>query len=197
MYKIEEIIEALLYFADSQEIRTKIVKACYLLESEYFDKTGKRLTNVEYKYHYYGPYSETIVEAMEKDENIMCNPQISMNGNDYILYMLKKTSVISEIDPLTLSFIEKWAKIMKQMTPEKIKKIAYEDKNFKRTARGKIINLESDFLRKKELLKERVKVRFGSRNLSKEELEGLNKDIDEDLLKYSMQLLSEPNDHSR
>ena len=49
MYKIEEIIEAPLFFAGSQDIKTKIVKACYLLESEYFDKTGQRLTDAEYK----------------------------------------------------------------------------------------------------------------------------------------------------
>jgi len=49
MYKIEEIIEALLFFAGSKDIKTKIVKACYLLESEYFDRTGQRLTDAEYK----------------------------------------------------------------------------------------------------------------------------------------------------
>jgi uncharacterized protein YwgA len=191
MYKIEEIIEALLFFAGSQDIKTKIVKACYLLESEYFDKTGQRLTDVEYKYHLYGPYSETIVTSMMNDRNISHIPQTSMNGNDYDLFKLKKTSVISKIDPLTLSLIEKWAKIMQQKTYGEMVDLAYSDKNFKKTEKGKVIKFESDFLRKKQLLKRRVKEKFKSRKLTKEEAEGLKKAGNEDLIQYSRSLLRE------
>ena len=191
MYKIEEVIEALLYFAGSQDIKTKIVKACYLLESEYFDKTGQRLTDVEYKYYYYGPYSEIIVNTMMNDKNIAYSSQTSVNGNDYDLFKLKKTSVISEIDPLTLSFIEKWAKIMQQKTLNEMLILAYNDKNFKRTEKGQIIKFDSDFLKKKELLKKRVKEKFGNRKLTKEETDGLKEAGNEDLIQYSRSLLRE------
>jgi len=191
MYKIEEIIEALLFFAGSQDIKTKIVKACYLLESEYFDKTGQRLTDVEYKYHLYGPYSEAIVTSMMNDKNISHIPQISINGNDYDLFKLKKTSVISKIDPLTLSFIEKWAKIMQQKTYDEMLNLAYSDKNFKKTEKGKVINFDSDFLKKKELLKKRVKEKFKNRELTKEEAEGLKRECNEELIQYSRSLLRE------
>jgi uncharacterized protein YwgA len=191
MYKIEEIIEALLFFAGSQDIKTKIVKACYLLESEYFDKTGQRLTDVEYKYHLYGPYSEVIVTSMMNDKNISYSAQTSMNGNDYDLFKLKETSVISKIDPLTLSLIEKWAKVMQQNTLEEILKLAYSDKNFVKTEKGKVINFDSDFLRKKQLLKKRVKEKFKNRKLTKEEAEGLKAAGNEDLIQYSRSLLRE------
>ena len=191
MYKIEEIIEALLFFAGSKDIKTKIVKACYLLESEYFDKTGQRLTDVEYKYHLYGPYSEAIVTSMMNDRNILYIPQTSMNGNDYDLFKLKETSVISKIDPLTLSLIEKWAKIMQQKTYDEMVNLAYSDKNFKKTEKGKVIKFESDFLRKKQLLKKRVKEKFKSRKLTKEESEGLKRAGNEDLIRYSRSLLRE------
>jgi len=191
MYKIEEIIEALLFFAGSKDIKTKIVKACYLLESEYFDKTGQRLTDVEYKYHLYGPYSEAIVTSMMNDRNILYIPQTSMNGNDYDLFKLKETSVISKIDPLTLSLIEKWAKIMQQKTYDEMVNLAYSDKNFKKTEKGKVIKFESDFLRKKQLLKKRVKEKFKSRKLTKEEAEGLKRAGNEDLIRYSRSLLRE------
>jgi hypothetical protein len=191
MYKIEEIIEALLFFAGSQDIKTKIVKACYLLESEYFDKTGQRLTDVEYKYHLYGPYSEVIVTSMMNDKNISYSAQTSMNGNDYDLFKLKETSVISKIDPLTLSLIEKWAKVMQQNTLEEILKLAYSDKNFVKTEKGKVINFDSDFLRKKQLLKRRVKEKFKNRKLTKEEAEGLKAAGNEDLIQYSRSLLRE------
>jgi uncharacterized protein YwgA len=191
MYKIEEIIEALLFFAGSKDIKTKIVKACYLLESEYFDKTGQRLTDVEYKYHLYGPYSEAIVTSMMNDRNILYIPQTSMNGNDYDLFKLKETSVISKIDPLTLSLIEKWAKIMQQKTYDEMVALAYSDKNFKKTEKGKVIKFESDFLRKKQLLKKRVKGKFRNRKLTKEEAEGLKRAGNEDLIRYSRSLLRE------
>jgi len=49
MYKIEEIIEAILYFTtDKQSIKTKIMKAFYLLGAEYYKETGKRLTNAQF-----------------------------------------------------------------------------------------------------------------------------------------------------
>jgi hypothetical protein len=191
MHKIDEIIEALLYFAGLQDITTKIVKACYLLESEYFDKTGQRLTDVEYKHHYYGPYSEAIISSMKNDKNIAYSPQKSIEGNDYGLFKLKKTSVISKIDPLTLSFIEKWAKIMQQKTLEEILELAYSDKNFKKTEKGKVINFDSGFLKKKEFLKKRVMGKFGAYKLTEEEIEGLNKAVNEDLIKYSSKLLKE------
>jgi len=191
MYKIEEIIEALLYFAGWQDIKTKIVKACYLLESEYFDKTGQRLTNVEYKYHFYGPYSETIINLMMSDKNISYSAQKSMNGNDYDLFKLKKTSVISEIDPLALSFIEKWAKVMQQNTLDEMLKLAYSDKNFKKTAKEEVIKFDSDFLKKKELLKKRVIKKFGNRKLTKEEADSLKEAGNEDLIQYSRSLLRE------
>jgi hypothetical protein len=191
MYKIEEIIEALLFFAGSQDIKTKIVKACYLLESEYFDKTGQRLTDVEYKYYLYGPYSEAIVTSMMNDKNISHIPQTSINGNDYDLFKLKKTSVISKIDPLTLSFIEKWAKIMQQKTYDEMLNLAYSDKNFKKTEKGKVINFDSDFLRKKELLKKRLKEKFKNRELTKQEAEGLKRAGNEELIQYSRSLLRE------
>ena len=191
MYKIEEIIEALLYFAGSQDIKTKIVKACYLLESEYFDKTGQRLTDVEYKYHLYGPYSEAIISSMMNDKNIVHSSQKSMNGNDYDLFKLKKTSVIAKIDSLTLSFIEKWAKIMQQKTYNEMLELAYNDKNFRKTAKEEVIKFDSDFLKKKELLKKKVNDKFGNRKLTKEEAEGLKKAGNEDLIQYSRGLLRE------
>ena len=191
MYKIEEIIEALLYFANSREITTKIVKACYLLESEYFDKTGQRLTNVEYKYYIYGPFSESITSSMKNDSNIFYSQQTSMDGNDYGLFTLKKTSALSRIDPFTLSLIERWAKIAQQSTLEEMLNLAYKDKNFKKAKQGEIIKFESSFLKKKEIAKKRIKEKFSNHKFSKEEIEELSKIEDEQLLEYTRNLLRE------
>ena len=189
MYKINEIVEALLYFAGSRDIKTKIVKACYLLESDYFNKTGKRLTDIEYKSYFYGPYSEAVIMSIMSDENIVHTTQTSMNGNDYDLFELKNTSVIPKIDPLTLSFIEKWAKVMQRSTLDKMLDLAHNDKDFKNTEFDKVIKFGSDFLRKKALLKKRFEKKFSSRELTDEEAKGLEESGNEDLIQYSRNLL--------
>jgi len=194
MYNIESIVEALLYFAGLQEIKTKIIKACYLLESEYFDKTGQRLTNIKYKYYYYGPYSESIVNSMMNNKNILYNPQISINGNDYDLFKLIKISSIHKFDPFTLSMIMKWAKIMQNSTLDKMLKLSYNDKNFKRTKKGHVIKFESDFLKKKELLKKRFRDKYRNRELINEEIESLKEVNNEELIEYSRNLLRKSKD---
>jgi len=197
MYKIKEIIEALLYFADSQEMRTKIVKACYLLESEYFDKTGKRLTSMEYKHWNYGPYSADVVNVAEQDKNIRHDSRLSIRGNPYVLYKLETSpDLTSKFDSFTLSLIKKWGQAMKKNSLDQLKKIAYEDKNFKRAAKKQTIHFESDFLKKKELIKKRVKAKFGSYKLTKEELEGLSKTHNESLVNCSMKMLAESDEYT-
>ena len=54
-----------------------------------------------------------------------------------------------------------------------------------------MMNFESDFLKKKQLLKKRVKEKFKNRKLTKEETEGLKRAGNEELIQYSRSLLRE------
>ena len=179
-YKIKEVIEALLYFAGLQDIETKIMKAFYLLESEYYDKTGKRLTSAEFKYHFFGPYSEAVLNTMKSDSNIIFNIQTGMSGNEYTLFKLKDpfavSETISKFDPVTRSLIEKWAKVMQNSTYDEIVQTAYKDKNFTKTEKGEVIKFDSEFLKRKEALKKRVGAKFTGRKLTKDEAETLEKE---------------------
>ena len=53
------------------------------------------------------------------------------------------------------------------------------------------MQFDADFLKKKELLKKRVKERFGKHKLTKEEVDGLKEAGNEDLIQYSRSLLRE------
>ncbi len=102
MYKIEEIIEAILYFTTDRQsittktIKTKIMKAFYLLEAEYYKETGKRLTNAQFVHYYYGPYSAEVVSSLETDPNLMRSDEISFSGKRYELYRLQKAPDIGK-----------------------------------------------------------------------------------------------------
>jgi len=58
--------------------------------------------------------------------------------------------------------------------------------------RRKAMDFDSEFLRKKELLKKRIKEKFKNRELTKEETEGLKRECNEELIQYSRSLLREP-----
>ncbi len=102
MYKIEEIIEAILYFTTDRQsittktIKTKTMKAFYLLEAEYYKETGKRLTNAQFVHYYYGPYSTEVVSSLETDPNLMRSDEISFPGKRYELYRLQKAPDIGK-----------------------------------------------------------------------------------------------------
>jgi len=196
MYKPEEIIEALLSFAGSKELRTKVMKTFFLLESDYYDRTGKRLTEIEYKNWNYGPYSQTIIEKAEEDQNIKNKPGVSAKGKPFVAYELQKSfDLTSKFDPFTLSLIEKWGRIMKEKDLDELKKLAYEDKNFKKTRKGEIITFESNFLKKKEAIKNRAKENARLFKLKKEELKYLSKAHDEELMNFTMLMLAKSDEH--
>ncbi len=189
MYKIEEIIEAILYFAGKQSIKTKIMKAFYLLEAEYYKETGKRLTNARFIHYYYGPYSAEVVNALETDPNLMYSNEVSLRGKDYELYKLQKMPNINIIDPFTLDLIKKQAELIQQHNLDEVLEVAYKDNNFKQTGYGEEIKFGSDFAKKKQMLKERLVKKFGNRELAKKELEGLKEEGNEELIQYSRSLL--------
>jgi len=53
------------------------------------------------------------------------------------------------------------------------------------------MKFDSEFLRKKELLMKRIKEKFKNRELTKEEVEGLKRAGNEELIQYSRSLLRE------
>ena len=189
MYKIEEIIEAILHFIGEQSIKTKIMKAFYLLEAEYYKETGKRLTDANFIHYYYGPYSYEVVNALETDPNVIRSDEMSYWGKDYELYRLQKTPDIDRIDPFTLNLIKKQAVLIQRHTLDEVLKVAYSDSNFKQTKQGEEIKFGSDFTRKKQMLKERLVKKFGNRELTEKELKGLKEEGNEELIQYSRSLL--------
>jgi hypothetical protein len=55
---------------------------------------------------------------------------------------------------------------------------------------------DSEFQRKKELLKKRINEKFKNRELTKEESEGLKRAGNEELIQYSRSLLRDSKEHN-
>lgn len=68
------------------EVNAKqLQKLAYLTELEYMKAHGERLTDLQFKKFYYGPYSDGIEEIKAEDDNI-----INTKDHDYIILKDKK-----------------------------------------------------------------------------------------------------------
>ena len=45
-------------------LKTRLVKLLYLTELEFFRRTGKRLTTLDWKFHHFGPYAKALGELL-------------------------------------------------------------------------------------------------------------------------------------
>jgi len=45
-------------------LKTRLVKLLYLAEIEYFRRTGKRLTGLEWRFHHFGPYAAALADQL-------------------------------------------------------------------------------------------------------------------------------------
>lgn len=58
------LIDLILERCDSERmlppLKTRLVKLMYLTEVEYYRRTGKRLTDLPWKFHHFGPYASVL-----------------------------------------------------------------------------------------------------------------------------------------
>ena len=119
----------------------------------------------------------------------MRSDETSFLGKRYELYSLQKVPDIGKIDPFTRELIKKQAELIQQHALDEVLRVVYSDRDFKQTKYGEKIKFGSDFARKKQILKERLVKKFGNRELTKKELEGLKEEENEKLIQYSRSLL--------
>jgi len=119
----------------------------------------------------------------------MRSDEISFLGKNYELYRLQKAPDIGKIDPFTRELIKKQAEFIQQHTLNEVLEVVYNNSDFKQTKHGEEIKISSDFAKKKQVLKERLVRKFGSRELTEEELKGLKEEGNEKLIQYSRSLL--------
>ncbi len=66
----------------------QLQKLAYLTELEYMKYHGERLSDLEFKKFYYGPYSDGIEEIKEEDDNI-----VNTKSDDYSVMNVQKKSM--------------------------------------------------------------------------------------------------------
>ncbi len=94
--------QAIIYFVNRLYglTRTKLVKLLYLADIAHYRRTSTSLTKVTYYSYYYGPYSERIIESIEK-----LNPyeieefyRTSKDGKEYYTYSSGRYPRITKLD---------------------------------------------------------------------------------------------------
>lgn len=80
--------------------RTKLVKLLYLADIAHSRRTNISLTKVTYYSYYYGPYSERIMESIEKlnPYEIEESYRTSRDGKEYYTYSLGTNPRIARLD---------------------------------------------------------------------------------------------------
>jgi len=62
--------------------RMHVIKACYLIEREYFKEKRRRLTDLHYYNYLYGPFNMRIVNVLEE----MADQEVIRRGEDEYTY---------------------------------------------------------------------------------------------------------------
>lgn len=80
--------------------RTKLVKLLYLADIAHYTRTNTSLTKVTYYSYYYGPYSEGIIESIEKlnPYEIEESYRTSKDGREYYTYSLGRYPRITNLN---------------------------------------------------------------------------------------------------
>jgi hypothetical protein len=65
---VKPLIDTILRACDAEHmlppLKTRLVKLLYLVELEYYRRTGKRLTELDWKFHHYGPYAFALQDSL-------------------------------------------------------------------------------------------------------------------------------------
>ena len=75
----KDLIEYIIGHFDQVKAK-QLQKLAYLTELDYMKKHGERLSDLEFKRYYFGPYSEGITEIKEEDENIVTISNTTSNA---------------------------------------------------------------------------------------------------------------------
>lgn len=122
-----------------------LVKLMYLIEVGYFIKHNKRLTDIPYKFHYYGPYSERIHEtALELDNDLIRVSGITTRkGYEAVVYDPSKSDVDitlpDDVKEVADAVILEFGSLGDKMN-DALKKVVYSTLPLTRTRRGEEIN---------------------------------------------------------
>lgn len=64
--KLVDAVRAVLAAAEGEVGRTRLVKLLFLADLQARSELGHSISGVDYSYHYYGPYADPIIDAVEE-----------------------------------------------------------------------------------------------------------------------------------
>ena len=141
---LEQVVSAVVVLHGKPLYRTKLAKLLYLVDLTAFDLYGRTLTDLEYTYDYYGPYSAAIANTADRlaaEGRIRVQATKTYYGNPAVVYFpVTETRTKLGLTAPELDLVRRVIDGFGSMTVEQIKVVSKQTLPFK-TA-GKFDKLE-------------------------------------------------------
>jgi len=142
---LENVIHYLCYYYPSTLTRTVLVKLIYLSELEFISLYQRRMTDIQFRYDNYGPFSWEIIDtaqdlidrgilSMEKDSNIL--------GDERYRYRALKKPDIKDLDEHSLKALQQVLEKFSAYTFSGLIDYVYSTAPMRYTHKGEVIDLK-------------------------------------------------------
>jgi uncharacterized protein YwgA len=119
-------------------------KLIYLIEVSYFIQHQSRLTDIDYRFQDYGPYSPLIRETAEESDNINIREGVTREGIEYTAYDPKnpylEIEIPEEVKAIADAFISEFGDLPYKQRTDALTKIVYSTAPLTKTQRYEVID---------------------------------------------------------
>ena len=120
--------------------RTKLVKLLYFIDLRAKQQLGRKITDIGYIYHYYGPYSPSIINAVHEleEEGIIVEEYDPFYGV-YRYFLVSDSNVNLDLEPNEKEIIDEILNQYGSKTAKELKELAYEELHKEGKQPGEIV----------------------------------------------------------
>jgi len=137
--KIKDVILYILFKLGGRlSSRTKLVKLLYFIDLKAKQQLGRKITDIRYIYHYYGPYSPSIINAVhELEEDGRIIEEYDPFYGVYKYFIVSDAGV--DLDPEEKKIIDEVLKQYGSKTAKELKELAYEELHKEKKQPGDVV----------------------------------------------------------
>ena len=126
----QKTLDLILYIIDNIHLATvtSITKLLYLIDLTCISDGRKKVTNIGYVRYYYGPYSHSIKNAIDKllgEKKIVARLRTLASGEPFLEYNIVPNSKQIEFEDDNKDIIDELLSSLGGLTPSQLTKIAY------------------------------------------------------------------------
>ena len=126
----QKTLYLILYIIDNIHLATvtSITKFLYLIDLTCVSDGREKVTNINYIRYYYGPYSSSIKDAIDKllnEKKIVASLRTLASGEPFLEYNIAPNSKQIEFEDSNKDIIDELLNSLGGLTPSQLTKIAY------------------------------------------------------------------------